>query len=441
MIVPARALLVLAALWLLPAALLCGMPGRLAWWGAAALALLAAAMVLDALLSIGLLSTVDVAAPSVVRAVVRRPALVHIALRSAHERRWLRVGLESEPSLVLEQPLQQARLQAELTLEFRFDPRERGRAKLHACWLETRSRLGLWLVRERRALTSTVRVYPDLHRERKSVAAVFAYRHLPGQERFLPLGKGREFDRVREYVAGDPIEHMHWKATAKRGRPITKLFQVERAQHVIVAVDDSRVGLRRARSQSGADSETVHERFVQSALTLCGAAQRFGDAYGLIEFDSEVQRYVRPGSGSAQLNACREALFEAKPSETTADYAALFAFLKSRLPRRALVFVLTQAEDPFVADELAAGAALVSGQHLLVVVTPGSKAVAPVLSSPVSSREQAYEHLAGHFVWRRRAELSRTLERVRARLLAPELAKLSASVINHYLTVKRRQLL
>ncbi len=440
MIVPSRALLVLGCVWLLPAAAICGAPGASAWYGALALGALAGLALADALLSIGRLAAVDGELPALVRTVARRTLPLRLRLSAPGRKLWLRAALETEPELALEPAVLAAAVEQTSELEFCLRARARGRFKVLALWLETRSQLGLWTLRERRAVACSVHVHPDWHHERTRLASLLDYRNLPGEQRFLPLGKGHEFDRLREYVAGDPVEHVHWKATARRGRPITKLFQVERAQQVLIAIDCSRLGLRRVRGPEG-ESEPLLDRFVQSALALCGAAECLGDVFGLVTFDSEVRRYLRAASGQKQLGACREALLDVRPSELCSDYAALFAFLKQTLRKRALVFVLTSVDDAFVAEQLACGATLLGRCHLPVVVTPGSKAVAPVLSSAVHSREQAYEHLAGHFVWRLQRELSHALERSRGALLSPALAELAPRMVQHYLRVKRRQLL
>src|SRR5207247_10489432 len=86
--------------------------------------------------------------------------------------------------------------------------------------------------------------YPNLFTERKSLAALFLHRGSFGLHAQRQVGKGREFEQLREYIPGDGFDEVHWKATAKRGRPITKIFQVERTQEVYVVIDASRLSAR-----------------------------------------------------------------------------------------------------------------------------------------------------------------------------------------------------
>ena len=94
---------------------------------------------------------------------------------------------------------------------------------------------------------SEIRVYPNLFTERRNLAALFLHRGAFGLHAQRQVGKGREFEKLREYMPGDSFDEIHWKATAKRGRPITKVFQIERTQEVYVVIDASRLSARPTR--------------------------------------------------------------------------------------------------------------------------------------------------------------------------------------------------
>src|SRR5204863_1117351 len=91
---------------------------------------------------------------------------------------------------------------------------------------------------------SEIRVYPNLLNERKNLAALFLHRGSFGMHAQRQIGKGRDFEKLREYIPGDSYDEVHWKATAKRGRPVTKIFQIERTQEVYVIIDASRLSAR-----------------------------------------------------------------------------------------------------------------------------------------------------------------------------------------------------
>jgi uncharacterized protein (DUF58 family) len=115
----------------------------------------------------------------------------------------------------------------------------------------------MWQVRRKDPVAMEVRVYPNLRRNddlkalRQGVSGVHAMRQ---------VGRGREFEKLREYMPGDGFDEIHWKATARRGRPVTKVFQVERTQEVYVVIDRSRLSGRAAGSNTG--DETTLERSI-----------------------------------------------------------------------------------------------------------------------------------------------------------------------------------
>src|SRR5258708_34061976 len=108
-----------------------------------------------------------------------------------------------------------------------------------------------------------------------------------GIHHYRHLGGGREFEKLREYEPGDGFDTIHWKATAKRRHPITKVYQTEKAQEVYVALDSSRLSGRLVANEytesAGKQIPTL-EREIAPSLLLCPAAQSQGDCLGLLTF-------------------------------------------------------------------------------------------------------------------------------------------------------------
>ena len=115
---------------------------------------------------------------------------------------------------------------------------------------------------------------PNVFNERKNLAGLFLNRGGLGVHARRQIGKGREFEQLRQYFPGDSYEDLHWKATAKRGMPVTKVFQIERTQEVYVVLDSSRLSSRRAQRSlrpetAGVDeSGSILERFITAALIM-----------------------------------------------------------------------------------------------------------------------------------------------------------------------------
>src|SRR5437773_9892395 len=123
-------------------------------------------------------------------------------------------------------------------------PIKRGDYRIESAYVEGTSFLGLWSVRKAVPVQSEIRVYPNLLAERRNLAALFLNRGGFGFHLQRQVGKGRDFEKLREYVPGDSFDEIYWKATARRAKPITKVFQIERTQEIYVMVDASRLSAR-----------------------------------------------------------------------------------------------------------------------------------------------------------------------------------------------------
>ena len=444
MIVPRTRLLLWLSLIVLPfAAVAATLPAAA---GIAALFIggLAFLVIYDALVARGRLVGVRVHLPEVVRLQKDRPGTVEVRIQNdAQDARTLRVGLAFPREITTDSDDRTTLLPAGATfsrLEWPVTPTRRGQYFLERVYLEAVSPLGFWAARMSQQTRAELRVYPNLFDERKSVAALFLRRGQLGVHTQRAAGQGRDFEKLRMYVPGDPINEIHWKASAKRGHPVTKVFQVERTQEVYVIVDASRLSAR-ALPTRGSES-TVLERYVTASLILGLAAEQQGDQFGLITFSDRVLSFVRAKSGQAHYDACRDRLYALQPQSVTPDFEELCSFIRLRLRKRALLIFLTALDDPMLADSFAKASELISRQHLILVNMLQPAGAQPVFSDAgVSGLDDLYRHLGGHLQWNSLRELEKVLKRrgVRFSLLDP--AKLSAQVVGQHADVKRRQLL
>ncbi len=342
---------------------------------------------------------------------------------------------------------------------------KRGRYVLDKCFAETASRIGFWTFRRAFPMTCEVRVYPNLLAER--TAALFLARGQFGAQAQRQAGKGRDFEKLRDYIPGDSFEDVHWKATARHGKPVTKIYQIERTQEVYVVIDASRLTSRnldhslRSTSRSHgraaiedipvanstqvenrAASSNVLERFITAGLVLGIAAERQGDLFGLLAFSDRMQRFVRAKNGKTHFGTCRDALFALQPETVTPDFDELFSFIRVHLRRRALLVFLTALDDPLLAENFVRNIDVISRQHLVIVGMIQPPGVQPLFSDPeVHSVDEIYQRLGGQILWNNSRELEKKLQRRGVRAILFDHEKLSAQLVTQYLETKRRQLL
>ncbi len=409
-----------------------------------ALGVIGLAALIDAGLSLARARPPAATLPAVERFMKDREGTIALTLANPDKRaRRLRVALglpaafvsrEDEAWVELPEGAERARI------EWPCTPQQRGRFERVLVCLEGGSVLGLWQVRSRTEVPCELRVHPNLLAERKHIAALFLARGRPGARVQRTLGRGREFEKLRDYLPGDGFDEIHWKASAKRGRPVTKVFQAERTQEIYVVIDASRLSARPV--VHGGIAQTVLERYVTSALVLLIAAERQGDKFGLVVHDARVRLSVRAGTGSKHYAACRDALLGLKPSEATPDIPEIVRQLRARFRQRALLFFLTDLSDPVLAEDFAKHVRVLARQHLVLVGQLPAPEVAPLFSgAEATSNDDVYRRLAGHARWAESRSLMQRLKPMGVTSVLLENETMAAQLIAHYLKVKQRQAL
>ena len=385
-----------------------------------------------------------VTAPAVVRMTKDRPGNIVLNLNNPSGlSRRLRFGMELPGGLEAVELEREVELPAgapQATFEWACLPKRRGVFTGLAACMEVGSVFGLWQMRTRCEVACEVRSYPNLFSERKTLASLFLPRSQFGSRLRSTVGRGREFEKLREYMSGDPFDEIHWKATAKRNRPVTKVFQSERTQEIYVVIDASRLSAR-AVTHEGKTVSTL-ERYLTTSLLLLLAATRQADRFGLIVFDDRIRVFMRAAQGPRHYAACREAVHALKPSEVSPDMAELTRHLRTNLRQRALLFFLTDLTDPVLAEDFVQQAGLLSRQHLVMVNQLRPPGVAPLFTgAEVTEDSELYGKLAGHARWTEARGLAQKLKPlgVTANLLENE--TMAEQLVSQYLRVKERQAL
>lgn len=393
-----------------------------------------------------------VAAPGIVRLIRNRDETIPLYLKTLHRRVGsVRIALVLPPDIASKHDeirVRPAEAEGDYEIAWECRPVRTGKYPFSRVYWQVDSPFGLWGMGGSAKCKTELRVYPDLSKERKTVAAYFLNRGMSGLHAYRMVGRGREFERLREYVAGDSYDEIHWKATARRGEPITKVFQVERTQEVYVAIDASRLSARMPSGPEGAIAhgggipDTILDRFVTASLVLGMAAEKQGDHFGLLAFGKQVKRFLRAGSGKAHYSACRDALYTLQPEEGAPDLGEVFSFLSLRLRKRALVVFLTSLEDPLMEENFTRQIGLLARKHLVMVNMIKPAGVERLFSErdAPGSKDELYARLAGHMRWHDVRETGIKLQHQGVHFSLLENERLTPELVSQYMMVKQRQL-
>ena len=413
------------------------------------------AVVMDAYRSQGRLAGIRVSLPEVVRVSKGREGDFNLQIENLNLKvSRMRIGLafpEEIDTPAVELPIELPEDNQISSIDWVITGLKQGRYHLDTCYLETASLWGFWSVRTAVRINVEIRVYPNLFDERKNLSGLFLNKGL-GIHAQRQVGKGRDFEQLREYLPGDSFEDIHWKTTAKRGVPVTKVFQIERTQQIYVIIDASRLSARSPHASSlsiqgdaqtaDANVTTMLQRFITAALIMALAAERQGDMFGLLTFDDKVRSFLTAKKGKAHFNICRDALYTLEPRSVSPDFAELITFIGTKIRRRALLVFLTHLDDPVLADSFAQYIDIISRHHVILVNMLKPVAAKPLFSSEsVSSVNDIYNDLGGHLLWRRLRETQKVLQRRAVGFGMLDNENFCTELVSQYLTLKRRQIL
>ena len=477
MIAPRTNLVAWTAAIILPLSVLAGVVGSLRSICILGIAVFALASLVDLLLGLGKYRPLEFQIPPVNRVTAGRGFELALRLSGTGLRGGtIRLGLDLPPTVKADQSNIALRITGDLVnllVPVKAVAEQRGAYPINRLFFDWVSPARFWVFRQERPLKSELRVYPDLALEGRKIAR-FLDRGGFGVHRQRQIGRGREFEKLREYEPGDSFDSIHWKAAAKRHKPITKVFQVEKSQEVYLAIDSSRLSSRsipfssipKSSSSSSSTSfstvpgaadpqeqaspgraearpyQTILERSIAAALLAGATAERQGDLFGLITFSDKVDQMARARSGSLHFNHCRDLLVNLQPKLVAPDFEDIAATLLNRLTKRSLMVFLTSLDDSVTGENFLLAARFLARRHLVMAIMLLPPGTQPLFSAPgVEHTDQIYENIAGHLRWAKLQELRKQLLQAGVLFhLAPD-QNFTLTVVGEYLATKRRQLL
>lgn len=226
------------------------------------------------------------------------------------------------------------------SLTYTVTPLRRGPANMKAVHLRFPTLLGLWTRHQIKPLETNVRIYPDIR-------AVYRYELMASKNRLAEIGvrmmrmpgQGREFERLREYRYGDEIRQIDWKATSRQRQLISREFNVERNQNIVIMVDCGRF------MRNETEGVSYLDRALNSAISLAYIALGQGDNVSLLAFSNNIERFVQPVRGKPGIQSILRSTYDIQATNAAADYSLALEYLTTVQRKRALVILITFVTD------------------------------------------------------------------------------------------------
>ena len=294
------------------------------------------------------------------------PAAVNLTVRNTSGR-FLRGSFRDgwQPSAGARNPVQRLRVPAgeARRVEVQLLPERRG--ELHSESITVRSFGPLGLAARQRTLKNpaVLRVLPPFHAKRHLPSKLRRLRELDGNASVQLRGAGTEFDSLRDYVRGDDVRSIDWRATARRRDTVVRTWRPERDRRVVLLLDTSRTSAARIANEPRLDTG------IEAALLLAMLAHGGADRVDFLAFDRRIRARVQSGSKGNLLNRLVTAVAPLEAELIEADFSLVPGAVRSVSTRRSLVVLITALDSGALEEGLLPVLPQLLDKHVVVVAS------------------------------------------------------------------------
>lgn len=277
-----------------------------------------------------------------------------------------------------------------------------------------------------------VATYPSFMQLKKFDLMAMAYRNEYGIKKIRRIGHTMEFEQIKEYVLGDDIRTINWKATAKRNQLMINQFQDEKSQPIYSIIDKGRV------MKMPFNGLSLLDYAINSTLVMSNVTIKKHDKAGMLCFSKKVENRVAAERRSNQMNLILETLYKVQTDYKESDYGRLYADLKRNVKQRSLLFLYTNFETLDGLDRQLAYLQGIAKSHVLVVIFFINTELEKMVSQKSEDIQDIYQKtIAEKFIYEKRL-IVKELKRRGVYSILTKPGNLTVNVINKYLEFKAK---
>jgi uncharacterized protein (DUF58 family) len=312
-------------------------------------------------------------------------------------------------------------------IESSLTPSRRGERLAVFVAIRSLGPLGLAGRQRRVAVPGSIRVLPPFNSRRLLPEKLARLRIIEGAVLMQQRGQGSEFDSLREYVIGDDVRSIDWRATARARDVVVRTWRPERDRQIVLALDTGRTSAARI------DDEPRLDAAIDAALLLAAVAERAGDRVSLIAADVAVRARTGSASGAETLPRIVDALTSLQPALVESDPQLMAAEIGRSARKRALVVLFTDLGS--ADNSLVAAAAGLSARHQLVIASVADPRLEQLRTERADAAE-IYTAAAAEIALADRTRVADSLGRVGALVVDCPPASFASAVADAYLDLK-----
>ncbi|WP_164233561.1 DUF58 domain-containing protein [Microbacterium hydrocarbonoxydans] len=308
-------------------------------------------------------------------------------------------------------------------------PRRRGELVSEFVMIRSVGPLGLAGRQARHAVRGAIRVLPAFASRKHLPSRLARLRELDGNTSIQVRGQGTEFDSLREYVRGDDVRSIDWRATARAGTTMLRTWRPERDRHVVIIIDTGRTAAARVGDGTRVDAA------LEASLLLAALAVRAGDHVHLLMYDRVVRARVTGVEGANLLPAMTDAMAPVHARLVDTDWHGAFAAVRTLTTRPSLIVVLT-AQDAAESARGFLGAFPDASRATSILVGSVTDDGIAKLARQRGSREEIYLAAAAERTMRDAENVADAIRRAGGEAIAADPESLPPRIADRYLELK-----
>jgi uncharacterized protein (DUF58 family) len=319
------------------------------------------------------------------------------------------------------------------SVTYSLRPVERGEYEFGLLRLFVNSPIGFVTRRFSAAEQTVVPVYPSFIQMRKFEMYAISNRLSDiGIKKIRRIGHTMEFDQIKEYVPGNDVRSINWKATARAGDLMVNLYQDERSQQVVNVIDMGRV------MKMPFNGLKLVDYAINTSLVISNIALIKEDKAGLFTFTNKKVTVVKPEKRRPHIQRIQEALYNLDTNFLESDYSRLVVNLKKHLNQRSLILLYTNFETLDALRRQLPYLQQIAKDHLLVTIFFQNTELNDVLEKQSENVSDIYKKAVAEQFELEKRQIVRDLNQrgIHTILTPPE--ELSVNAINKYLELKAR---
>lgn len=319
------------------------------------------------------------------------------------------------------------------SINYVFKPKTRGDFKFGNIHLFISSVLFLCKRKMEFELEQTVQVYPSILQMKQYELKVFHQQtRAQGIKKIRRIGHNNEFEQIKNYVQGDDVRTVNWKATSKRNELMVNQYQEERSQSVYSLIDKSR------NMQVEFEGMTMLDYAINSSLVFSNVAIKKGDRAGLVTFSDKIGTQLVAERNAGQLRRILNLLYKQKTHFREASYELLYESIHQTVKTRSLLMLYTNFESEFAMRRALPTLKRLNQKHVLVLVFFQNNEMEELAYQRIDTVENIYQSAVAEKLINLKVNIARELKQNGIQTLLTRPEDLNVSTINKYLELKSK---